>query len=152
MIIRAATETDLDQIAILFYETINTVNVKDYNAEQLKLWSTRDMVFWKRRFSEQYFIVAESEGQIRGFSSLTDSGYLDFMYVHKNYQRQGIANLLLKEIEKRGLELGLYTIHSHVSITAKPFFERHGFVLIKAQRKKLSGISFSNFAMEKILK
>jgi len=152
MFIRVATEDDLEDIAVLFYETINAVSAKDYNEEQLKLWSTRDMKFWKRRFSEQYFLVAILNNRIVGFTSLTESGYLDFMYVHKDHQRIGVAKMLLDAIEKHAAHLNLPEIHSHVSVTARPFFEKQGFVLIREQRKKLSGNDFTNYAMRKFLK
>ncbi len=147
---RIATVADLEQIATLFYETITNVNAKDYNAEEIQLWSTRDQKFWQRRFSEQHFIIAESDGEILGFTSLTESGYIDFMYVHKDYQGQHIGKMLLQEIEKYAYEMGIDEIHSHVSVTAKPFFVKHGFILVKEKRKKISG-TFENYAMQKYL-
>jgi putative acetyltransferase len=147
--VRQAIERDLDQISTLFYETINTVNSKDYNPEQIKVWSFRDADFWRKRFAEQYFLVAEKGDQVVGFSSLTTSGYLDFMYVHKDYQRKGIAKKLLMEIEDYGRKFGLQNIHTHVSITAKPFFESKGYTIIRRQRKMHNDIAFVQYAMEK---
>lgn len=152
LIIRAAVEEDLKQIALLFEETIISVNAADYNEEQIKLWSTRDDAFWQRRFKEQYFLVAEDPDTIVGFSSLTETGYIDFMYVHKDYQRKGVAKKLLQQIEKHGSNIGLNEVHSHVSITAKSFFLQQGFTLMKQRNKKASKTSLINYEMQKFLK
>ncbi len=149
--IRIAVEDDLEEIAILFFDTVTTINANDYNEEEIKLWSTRDIVFWKRRFSEQYFIVAEEQDnnqkKITGFASLTDRGYIDFMYVHKDYQRRGVALKLLSSLETCAVDNGLREIQSHVSITAKPFFLKHGFTVMK--KNKLTN-SIANFPMLKV--
>ena len=39
----------------------------------------------------------------------------------------------------------------HISITAKPFFQRMGFAVVKEQTVDCRGEIFTNFAMEKIL-
>lgn len=49
----------------LFYEIVYTVNCRDYSAEQ--------------------------NGQIVGFGDISWDGYLDRLYVHARFQRQGAA-------------------------------------------------------------
>ncbi|MGL5364343.1 MAG: GNAT family N-acetyltransferase, partial [Plesiomonas shigelloides] len=39
--------------------------------------------------------------------------------------------------------------YSHVSITAKPFFERFGFRVVKKQQVAINGQVLTNFLMEK---
>jgi putative acetyltransferase len=78
-------------------------------------------------------------------------GYLDKLYVHKDYQGKFIAFHLLREIEKIARELGLSKITTHCSITAKIPAERMGFLVIKEQAVIRNGISLINFVMEKKL-
>ena len=40
MQIRRYTPEDLPQIAELFYNTVHTVNARDYTREQLDVWAT----------------------------------------------------------------------------------------------------------------
>ncbi len=40
MIIRKYKNEDCDSVANLFYETVHSVNAKDYSAEQLSAWAT----------------------------------------------------------------------------------------------------------------
>ena len=40
MMLRDYTKTDCAQLARLFYDTVHTVNAKDYTQEQLAAWAT----------------------------------------------------------------------------------------------------------------
>lgn len=146
-----AQSEDLDQIRLLFFETINHVNTKDYNSSQIEAWSAgyNNVSNWEKKLLEQYFVVAKINALIVGFASITPDGYLDYMYVHKNYQRKGIATELLKAIEKYVVETGLTEIWSDVSITAKPFFLSKGFKISKTYLKEFRGVYFQNTIMTK---
>lgn len=81
MLIRKAEEKDIPTIAQLFKETIETVNAKDYNEEQLKVWPEgyAKTDSWISRLTSQYFIVSEFDEIIAGFGSITPEGYLDML-------------------------------------------------------------------------
>ena len=64
--------------------------------------------------------------------------------MHKDYQRQGIASLLCDKLEKN-----YQKVTTHASITAKPFFQSRGYVLVKEQQVVRDNISLTNFLMEK---
>ncbi|HXL58878.1 MAG TPA: hypothetical protein VN958_21595, partial [Chitinophagaceae bacterium] len=73
MQIRKATPEDINELRKLYYETITTINSKDYNEEQIKAWaSTADRTgSLLKRIQEQYFFVAENDDKkITGFASL----------------------------------------------------------------------------------
>lgn len=90
-------------------------------------------------------------GQVVGFADITKDGYLNRMFVHKNHQGQGIASALLRVLEYEMTQLGVTEIHTDASITAKPFFERHGFVTVQPQTVTVRGVSMVNFKMVKAL-
>lgn len=149
--IRTATIEDIDQIRLLFFETINHVNIKDYDSSQVEVWSAgyNDISVWRKKLAEQYFVVATMNADIVGFASITTNGCLDYMYVHKNHQQEGIATKLLDAIEKYVVEAGLIEIWSDVSITAKPFFLSKGFKISKTYMKEVRGVCFQNTIMTK---
>jgi len=124
--IRTARENDIAAIGWLFSETVRNVNAKDYTEDEIRAWSSsgENTAMWKKRIDEQYFIVAEINGIIAGFSSIDPKGYLDFMYVHTDYQRMGVAKKLLREIERKAYQQKNTSIFSHVSKTARVFFEK----------------------------
>ena len=136
--IRVADRSEAIEIGQLFYNTIRHINAKDYNQEQIEDWFSwyKDTNKWQERISKQYFIVAVYEDTIVGFSSLEKDGYLDFMFVHKDFQRKGIAHQLLQTIELKATEQNNELILSDVSITALPFFETHGYTVKKKELKK----------------
>jgi putative acetyltransferase len=82
---------------------------------------------------------------------MTVEGHLDRLYVHKDYQSQGIASALLHKLEQKARELGLHEMDTEASITAKPFFERHGYQLMMKQSVERRGVLLVNYRMSKKL-
>ena len=149
--LREAIESDVENITQLFFDTIQNINIRDYSQEEVDDWSSWkvDIDKWKEKMQEQYFVVAEMNNKIVGFSSLAKDGYLDFMFVHKDNQGQGVARALLSEIERKAMEQNNNMIYSDVSITAKGFFESKGFIVERQQLKKSKQKELINFRMIK---
>lgn len=149
--IRTAASKDLAQIIDLGTETIKNTCQRDYNQQQIEAWITafQSREKWLIKLKEQYFLVAEAKGKIVGFTSLADGDYIDYMYINKDYLRQGIAHWLYQALEEKSLSLGKKVISSDVSITARPFFEKIGFTLAKENRNLIKGIMLINYRMTK---
>ncbi len=149
--VRQAIDTDVENITQLFYDTIQNINRKDYSQEEVDDWSSwkTDVDKWLEKMKEQYFVVAEINDKFVGFSSLAQDGYLDFMFVHKDFQGQGIATALMAEMMNKALKQKNGLIYSDVSLTAKGFFERKGFVVERQQLKKSKKEELINFRMVK---
>ena len=148
MLFREYVTSDCKQLAELFYQTVHTVNAKDYTKEQLDVWATGnvDLKEWDKSFSEHYTIVAIVDEIIVGFGDIDKSGYLDRLYVHKDYQGNGIASALCDKLEQSVIDKKIVT---HASITAKPFFEQRGYCVVKKQEVMRCGIALTNYVMEK---
>lgn len=146
MIIRQYKNEDCGIVSKLFYETVHSVNVHDYTAEQLSVWANNaDSLKSKRNdLLEQRTLIAEANGIIVGFGSVDKSGCLDLLFTHRDYQRQGIATALCDELEK-----GFSVINTFASITAKTFFEKRGYSAIRSQQVERFGIKLKNFIMQK---
>lgn len=148
MQLRAYRPADCAEMAELFYQTVHCVNARDYTAEQLNVWATGkvDLSAWNRSFLAHKTIVAVADGWIVGFGDIDDTRYLDRLYVHKDHQGKGIASAICDVLE--GFAGGM-RLTVHASITAKPFFERRGYRVVRAQTVVLDGIPLTNYAMEK---
>ncbi len=146
MRLRKYKPSDFDTVSKLFYDTIHAVNGKDYTQEQCNAWTAKSDCLKKKRgaLKKQHTVLAEQDGMIVGFGSVDDTGCLDLLYVHKDYQKQGIATALCKELEK-----DFTVMKTHASLTAKPFFEACGYVAIQAQEVDCLGIKLKNYVMEK---
>jgi putative acetyltransferase len=151
--IRRATANDLESILQLFQQTIEAVNAKDYSPGQIAVWKNgaAKKERWIEKIATQYFLLAEIKNETAGFGSITQEGYLDFLYVSKDHQRMGVAAGLYHALEQFALSNHLPKIISDVSITARPFFEKQGYIVVQQQSVVIDGVSLTNYKMEKHL-
>ncbi len=147
MELRAYRPEDCEALLRLFYDTVHTVNVRDYTKEQLDAWATgqEDMESWDRSFREHFTVVAVSSGELVGFGDIDVTGYLDRLYVHKDHQGEGIGSAICDALEEKANG----AVVTHASITARPFFEGRGYSLIREQRVERRGIFLTNYVMER---
>lgn len=148
MQLREYKTSDCVQLAELFYQTVHCINAKDYTTEQLHVWATGkvDLREWDNSFLKHSTIVAIEDGQIVGFGGMDETGYLDRLYVHKDYQHRGIASAICDALESA---VGIKTFTTHASITAKPFFQHRGYRVVKEQEVIRQGIALTNYVMTK---
>lgn len=147
MIIRKYQASDCKKITDLFYNTVHNVNAKDYTREQLNVWATGqvDLEKWNESLQEHFSVVAVDDEIIVGFGDIDKTGYLDRLYVHAAYQGKGIATAICNQLEQ-AVEGNIIT---HASITAKSFFEKRGYKLVKEQQVERQGIFLTNYVMIK---
>jgi putative acetyltransferase len=144
---------DTKQIVQLFYDTVHEVNIRDYTKAQVDAWAPADLDLetWTKSLSSKFTFVAEEGETIAGFGELEANGHIDRFYCHKDFQRQGVGTLILKQIDAKARELGIKKLYTEASITAKYFFESQGFMVLKEQEVERRGEKFINFAMEKFI-
>ncbi len=149
MEIRPYRPEDCREMAELFYQTVHTVNARDYAPAQLDVWATGsvDLQRWNTSFLAHDTLVAVEDGVIVGFADMDDTGYLDRLYVHKDHQGQGIATALCDLLENAAHVCRMTT---HASITARPFFEKRGYRVVREQQVERGGLLLTNYVMEKI--
>ncbi|MBO9728830.1 MAG: GNAT family N-acetyltransferase [Chitinophaga sp.] len=154
MQIRKATLQDIPALKNLYQGTIMNVNSQHYNPAQVSAWAATGerTTSLEKKIKEQYFYVAVTANDtITGFASVEADGELDMMFVHKDFQGQGIATLLIQQIYNKAAALGLSSLTAYVSITAKPFFEKQGFRVVKMQEVQLGEVGLVNYEMVKEL-
>ena len=90
--LRPYEEGDLQAVVSLFYDTIHSVNLEDYTPEQADAWAPKepDSSRWRNLLTGEDTWVAVQDGRIVGFAN-RDGEYFDCLYVHKDYQRRGVA-------------------------------------------------------------
>ncbi|MBD2102339.1 GNAT family N-acetyltransferase [Leptolyngbya sp. FACHB-261] len=153
MEIRLFRPQDTEQVANLFHETVREVNSRDYSSSQVRAWAPEDLYFrnWAAICSSRFTYIADEEGTVIGFGELEPDGHIDCFYCHKHYQQRGVGRKIYQAIETKAIELNLKRLFVEASITAKPFFQRIGFWVIKEQQVSCRGETFINYAMEKLL-
>ncbi len=153
MEVRAYKKGDAAQIVHLFYETVHSVNRADYSREQAEAWAPEipAAADWHARMAARKTLVAEEGGEVVGFAELEENGHLDMLYLRRDAIGRGVAHRLYEAIEDETRDLGLGRIFAEVSITARPFFGRQGYRVIRKQTVWRRGVGLKNFAMEKLL-
>lgn len=151
---RKATISDLAEMQELFVQTIRSVCKNDYNPAQIEAWTSGAKITqrWIDVVEKQFVLLAIIQDKISGFGTLKDNNYIDFFFIHKDFQRQGIANKIFTELELEAKKHHSKIITSDVSITAKPFFEKKGFVVKIEQKNMVKGVEIINYKMEKEIK
>ena len=124
MFVRGYQMSDCKEITELFYNTVHTINAKDYTKEQLDVWATgqADLEKWNQSLQEHYSIVAIDNKIIVGFGDIDKDGYLDRLFVHSNYQGKGVATAICNQLEQAVDG----KITTYASITDYPFFKNKG--------------------------
>ena len=147
--LRPVTAQDVPVMTALFHRTVHTVNAADYSPAELDAWSPAppDASAWTASFAGRIALVAEVDGVLAGFADMTADGYLDRLYVSADHQRMGVAAALCDALESACMAPVLTT---HASITAKGFFERRGYALVRTQQVERRGVLLTNHVMRKI--
>ena len=151
--VRRAECADASAVAGLFQRSINGLASSHYSPSQIATWVHlgSNVIQWEKRIRTQYFILGECDGSLAGFLGFEDTGHVDTLYVDPDYARKGIATTLLKNVEGKSVKDGLKRLFSEVSISARPFFEAHGFDVLASQTVERDGVIFQNYRMQKII-
>lgn len=155
-IIRKGRIDDLPQLQKLFVDTVTTICKTDYNNDQIEAWTsdTKNNTKgqrWLDIMSNQFVLVAQQAEKIIGFATLDSGQFIDLLYVHKDYQRQGVAGRLYADIENEAKRQKRTILTSDVSKTARPFFEKQKFKVVTEQAVNRKSVILTNYKMTKTL-
>lgn len=146
-ILKTYDSSYLDEIIDLFILSVRSTCSKDYSEEQILAWIFEvDKNRCNSTFNTNYTLVAFDENKIIGFSDISKSGYLNMLYVHPEYQHKGVATLLCDKLEKH---VNTKVITVEASITAKSFFLKRGYEVIKEQTVVRHDVELNNYRMKK---
>ncbi|QYF75526.1 GNAT family N-acetyltransferase [Cryobacterium sp. PAMC25264] len=152
--VRPYESADAAGTLAVFLDAVTVTAAGDYSPDQIAAWSApqeRDVTEWDLVRSRLGTVVATVDGEVAGFSDVDDQGYIDMMFVASRFGRRGVAGALLREVERRAGELTVPALWTNASITARPFFERHGFVVVSEQHPVIRGTLLRNYRMRKEL-
>ncbi|MGY4858731.1 GNAT family N-acetyltransferase [Cryobacterium sp. AP23] len=138
----------------IFLDAVKITASRDYVPEQIAAWAgpqDREVDAWNSARAECGTVVAILDSDIAGFSDVSADGYIHMMFVSPQFGRRGVASALLIDVERRARRLGATSLSTNASITARLFFEHHGFVVVAKQNPVIRGISLTNYGMLKPL-
>ncbi len=153
VLIRDFRPGDEPALWAVFFSAVRQTASRDYSPAQVAAWApdTPDMARWTERMREMCPFVAERDGRAIGYASLRNDGYIDHFFVAADCSRQGVGSALMRHIHEQAATLNVERLFSEVSLTARPFFERWGFVVDAEQTVVCRDVEFINFRMSKVL-
>jgi GNAT superfamily N-acetyltransferase len=148
--LRSYEEMDAAATSRCFDRAVRTTASHDYTPAEVEAWLSgpTSLEWWNRRRLDTHTIVAEVDGAVVGFIDLDDDGYVDMLFVDPAVARTGVATALLARVTEQARAPALMT---NASLTARPFFERHGFTVVAPQVVERDGVGIVNFRMRKPL-
>ncbi|WP_456785902.1 GNAT family N-acetyltransferase [Cellulomonas sp. P5_C5] len=153
VILRDYDESDGPATLDVFLRAIRLTAARDYTPTQVAAWASDeiDPAGWADRRRAARTRVAEVDGRVAGFTDVDARGYVDMLFVDPAFARRGVASALLAWAATTAQELGAVGLSTHASLTARPFFEAHGFVVVVEQHPVLRGVALTNFVMRRDL-
>jgi len=149
--IRAFQQGEEAVLRQLFFDSIRRVASTYYSDAQVRVWASEqyDREQWLQRIRSINPFVAELAGTVVGYADMQLDGYIDHFYCHFQYQRMGIGAALMAHLHRVGEQRQLPRYYSYVSLSAKVFFERYGFAVVREQQVPQGDQLLTNFLMEK---
>ena len=150
--VRPFHRDDIPVLFELFRGTVHRVNSRDYSPEQVAAWAPEEInpARWAT-LAERYAVVAEVGGEVAGFADLEPDGHVDRFFVHADHQGRGVGAAMMRAVLEEAGRVGVTRLFAEVSITARPFFERHGFDVLAEQQVVVRGVPLTNYRMERLI-
>jgi len=145
---------DAAELARLHKGTIRAINKADYSQRQIEVWSKRTNA---KRFREAHPLavryVAIDNGKIVGFSDFKKEEPEKFwgLYVHKDHLGKGIGSILMRKMEEVAKKMGAQYFLLEATKTAKTFYEKHGFKVVKRSQHAIEDQKLDIYIMKKKL-
>lgn len=133
----------------VFRAAVHETAVRDYTLDEVHAWAPDDIdedAWAARRLAARTYVACVA-GEVVGFSDFTDDGLLDMLFVHPRVGGRGVARALVERVVREAAAAGHVRLHTHASITARPAFERLGFVVDGARRNQVRGQVLQNYDM-----
>jgi putative acetyltransferase len=144
---------DAERCKSIFAASIAELAIEDYSEEQCEAWiaAAEDVKAFGKRLGEALTLMATVEGESAGFATLKGADIVDMIYVDPEFARRGVGAALLDALTKLATARGAVRLTADVSDTAKPLFERQGYVSERRNLVTLGDEWLANTTMSKTL-
>ncbi|MEM7460899.1 MAG: GNAT family N-acetyltransferase [Pseudomonadota bacterium] len=149
---RAASAADYDALGALIFDAIHH-GPTQYTKAQSRAWAPapKSGPDWHARLATQHVIVAERGGDLLGFMSIDQNGYIDFAYIRPTAQGSGLFRRLFSAIRTKADAEGMTELSTHASLMAQPAFAAMGFTIDFHETVDVDGQSLPRARMIKTL-
>lgn len=156
MLIRPYQPCEETALLTLFQASVRNLATHDYTQEQIDAWAPKEIteemrIQWVARIRSNNPWVVEVNSELAGFADLQATGYIDQFFIAPAYARQGVGSALMEHLQRLAAGRGIRNLYAHVSLTAQPFFSRHGFSVKEERMVTIRNVVLRNALMSKNL-
>lgn len=151
--IRKYKSTDAEAATQVYKRSVTEIGPEMYGPEQVEVWASYPEVIveFNETLESGYTLVAEAEGRVVSFGSMSSAEHLSYIYTLKEYARRGIAASIYTELEKYPAHKGARQIFTEASLISAPFFETQGFKAVVKETVTRKGVELQRVRMKKTL-
>lgn len=144
---------DYADVGRIFFCAVHEGTNHVYSLAQRTAWGglTIDLPRWKERLTTLAGFVAEVDGEPVGFITVDLTGYIDLAFVLPSAARKGVGSALLARAEHLAFIQGATDLTAAASLAARPFFEKHGWGVLKEEQVERGGVILKRYQMQKHL-
>ncbi len=152
--VRPIVAQDGKDAALIFYDAVHRGTADVYGPEQRQAWAgiEPDVAAWSKRLIGVDGFAAEIDGQMVGFMTLDQAGYIDLAFVKSDAARRGVGRKLYEAVEKKALKGKIERLTTNASKKAKPFFESMGWHIESEHVVNRHNVSLTRYKVSKSLK
>ena len=153
-VIRKYQRGDELRIGEIYHDAVHQLTCDHYSEQQRHAWATPiegDASWaekWRKRCERKQPWVAVVDDQVVGFIEFDSDGHIDCTYVSPTHAGKGHMSAIMDRIFQEARQSNLIRLYAEVSITARPFFERHGFRVVRDNPHEVRGVPILNYIME----
>ena len=145
------------RIGKIYHDAVHGLTGDHYSEQQRHAWATPiegDAAWaekWRKRCERKNPWVAVVDGEVVGFMEFDPDGHIDCTYVSPSHAGKGHMSAIMDRIFEEAHQTNLTRLYAEVSITARPFFERHGFRVVRDNPHEVRSVPILNYIMERWL-
>lgn len=149
MIIRRYTTADRAGCHRVHFKAVRDGASEFYDPAQRAAWAPNATPDLEQpdRLNDQFCWVAENDGEIFGFMSVTNVGHIDMAFVLPEAMGTGLSTKLYKRVLQNAQARGLEALTVDASHLARRFFQKHGWRIEYQEDIDRSGVTLERFRM-----
>jgi putative acetyltransferase len=151
MKIRKYEESDAEEKAEVLRKSVKEIASEDYSKQEIEVWSDVEVEEDPLPEEKVRYVAIEDE-KIVGFGEYNrEENEVTGLYVHPDYTGNGIGEKLLEKVEKNAKEHGLDILTCLSTVTAKDFYQKHGYKIVEETTHQMEDQNLTVYKMEQEL-